>query len=120
VAFLRRLIRFYGDQMQGFLPPYLEMSMENFSKAPGADARKHVPRLWRGDADGRVRGTSAAQHGDVPEAMKVWAPFATAANATPAAPEAESDASKDEQLAELRQQMAAMQKQLDAMSRGKG
>ena len=23
VQFLRRLIRFYGDQMQGFLPPYL-------------------------------------------------------------------------------------------------
>ena len=33
VQFLRRLIRFYGDQMQGFLPPYLEMSMESFSKA---------------------------------------------------------------------------------------
>src|SRR5499426_3978992 len=33
VQFLRRLIRFYGDQMQGFLPPYLEMSMESFSKS---------------------------------------------------------------------------------------
>jgi polyhydroxyalkanoate synthesis repressor PhaR len=33
VQFLRRLIRFYGDQMQGFLPPYLEMSMESFTKA---------------------------------------------------------------------------------------
>ncbi len=32
VAFLRKLIRFYGDQMQGFLPPYLEMSMDSFSK----------------------------------------------------------------------------------------
>ncbi|MEM9751244.1 MAG: polyhydroxyalkanoate synthesis repressor PhaR, partial [Pseudomonadota bacterium] len=30
--FLRQLIRFYGDSLQAFVPSYLEMSMENFSK----------------------------------------------------------------------------------------
>ena len=33
IQFLRQLIGFYGDSMQGFLPAYLEMSMETFSKS---------------------------------------------------------------------------------------
>jgi polyhydroxyalkanoate synthesis repressor PhaR len=32
VQFLRQLIGFYGGQMQGVLPSYLEMSLENFSR----------------------------------------------------------------------------------------
>src|SRR5687767_15839686 len=31
IAFLRQLIRFYGDQMQTLLPSYLESSLRNFS-----------------------------------------------------------------------------------------
>jgi polyhydroxyalkanoate synthesis repressor PhaR len=32
IQFLRQLIRFYGDSLQAFVPSYLEMSMENFTK----------------------------------------------------------------------------------------
>ena len=32
VQFLRQLIGFYGGQMEGVLPSYLEMSLENFSR----------------------------------------------------------------------------------------
>ena len=32
VNFLRRLIRYYGDSLQSFVPSYLEMSMESFQK----------------------------------------------------------------------------------------
>ena len=28
IQFLRQLIRFYGDQMQAFLPSYLELSLD--------------------------------------------------------------------------------------------
>ena len=45
VQFLRRLIRFYGDQMQGFTPPYLEMSMESFTKAQG-QMRENMSRAF--------------------------------------------------------------------------
>jgi polyhydroxyalkanoate synthesis repressor PhaR len=31
INFLRKLIGFYGDSLQGFVPRYLEMSMENFA-----------------------------------------------------------------------------------------
>src|SRR5579862_8805375 len=30
IQFLRQLIRFYGDQMQAFLPSYLELSLDTF------------------------------------------------------------------------------------------
>src|SRR5665213_3363252 len=30
IQFLRQLIRFYGDQMQAFLPSYLELSLDGF------------------------------------------------------------------------------------------
>src|SRR5258706_11031522 len=32
IQFLRQLIRFYGDSLQAFVPSYLEMSMESFTK----------------------------------------------------------------------------------------
>ena len=32
IAFLRQLIRFYGDSMQALVPRYLEFSMENFTQ----------------------------------------------------------------------------------------
>jgi len=32
IQFLRQLIRFYGDSLQAFVPSYLELSMESFTK----------------------------------------------------------------------------------------
>jgi polyhydroxyalkanoate synthesis repressor PhaR len=32
INFLRQIIRFYGDSLQGVLPNYLELSMESFSR----------------------------------------------------------------------------------------
>ncbi|MBN9558708.1 MAG: polyhydroxyalkanoate synthesis repressor PhaR, partial [Alphaproteobacteria bacterium] len=39
IQFLRRLIRFYGDSLQAFVPGYLDMSMESFTK--NQDAMKN-------------------------------------------------------------------------------
>src|SRR6202034_4176866 len=36
IKFLRQLIRFYGDSLQTFVPGYLDMSMESFTKNQGA------------------------------------------------------------------------------------
>jgi polyhydroxyalkanoate synthesis repressor PhaR len=124
VQFLRRLIRFYGDQMQGFLPPYLEMSMESFTKAQ-EQMRENMSRAFGATTpmaafeDQAQRNMALFQ-----QAMKVWAPFA--AGTIPPMPGmpmpkvgGEDESDKDAQLVELRRQMEAMQKQLDAMARGK-
>ncbi len=118
VQFLRRLIRFYGDQMQGFLPPYLEMSMESFSKAQ-EKMRENFSRTFGATTPMAAFEEQAQRNMAIfQQAMQMWTPFA--AGAAPGAPKAEqSEAEKDEELALLRRQMEAMQKQLDAMSRGK-
>lgn len=123
VAFLRRLIRFYGDQMQGFLPPYLDMSMESFSKAQ-EQMRDNFSRTF-GAATPMTAFEDLTQRNMAmfQNAMKVWTPLAGAmpgmppmpgAHAPTKAPESEA---KDTEVEALRLQMAAMQKQLDAIAR---
>ena len=123
VQFLRRLIRFYGDQMQGFLPPYLEMSMESFAKAQ-EKMRENMSRAFGATTPMAAFEEQAQRNMAMfQQALQAWAaPFAGGAmpgfpGATKAAAPAASDADKDEQLALLREQMAAMQKQLDAMAK---
>jgi polyhydroxyalkanoate synthesis repressor PhaR len=132
VQFLRRLIRFYGDQMQGFLPPYLEMSMESFSKAQDK-MRENMSRAFGATTPMAAFEEQAQRNMAIfQQALQAWTPFAAGGmanfpgmpampgmpSAKAAAPEDDAD-SKDEQLVLLREQMAAMQKQLDAMARNK-
>src|ERR1700755_636517 len=35
IQFLRQLIRFYGDSMQAFVPSYLELSLDSFTRQQG-------------------------------------------------------------------------------------
>lgn len=119
VQFLRRLIRFYGDQMQGFLPPYLEMSMESFAKAQDK-MRENMSRAFGATTPMAAFEEQAQRNMQMfQQALSMWSPFAGqvpgAAKAT--APAAEVANSKEEQVADLRRQMEAMQRQLDAMSR---
>ncbi|MBY0565517.1 MAG: polyhydroxyalkanoate synthesis repressor PhaR [Hyphomonadaceae bacterium] len=137
VQFLRRIIRFYGDQMQGFLPPYLEMSMESFARAQ-EQMRENFSRAFGATTPlAAFEEQTQRNMAMFQQAMRMWTPFAQkmpgmampdfskmpgfgempgAANVM-GAPEA--DQAKDEELAELRQQMAAMQEQLEALARGK-
>jgi polyhydroxyalkanoate synthesis repressor PhaR len=122
VQFLRRLIRFYGDSMQGFLPPYLEMSMESFTKSQ-EQMRESLSRTFGGRTPMAAFEEQAQRNMELfQKAMTMWTPFA--GGAMPGMPgmpgtnaSADDDTSKDEQLTELRKQMEAMQKQLDLMAR---
>jgi polyhydroxyalkanoate synthesis repressor PhaR len=123
VQFLRRLIRVYGDSMQGYLPPYLEMSMESFSKGQ-EQMREHMSRSFGGKTpvaafeDQAKRNMALFQ-----QALSLWSPFGAGASMQgfptrpPASAEDADDAVKDRQLNELRRQMEAMQKQLDDMTK---
>ena len=115
--------RFYGDQMQGFLPPYLEMSMESFAKAQ-EQMRENMSRTFGASTPMAAFEEQAQRNMALfQQAMKVWAPFAAGGGIpgipgmTPAKAGATDDEDKDEQLAELRRQMEQMQKQLDQMAK---
>jgi polyhydroxyalkanoate synthesis repressor PhaR len=120
VQFLRRLIRFYGDQMQGFLPPYLEMSMESFAKAQ-EKMRENMSRAFGATTPMAAFEEQAQRNMQMfQQALQMWTPFAGQMPGAPkpgGAVSEETDAAKEAQVAELRRQMEAMQKQLDAMSR---
>ncbi len=119
VDFLRQLIGYYGDSLQGVVPGYLDMTMKTFS----ADQDK-------------IRGQMANAFGMpfemfeeqarknmmmMDRAFRLFSPFAgeTADPARPspkpAAPAQGSSEAGD--LEALRKQMAEMQKQLDSIGR---
>ena len=116
IQFLRQLIRFYGDNMQAFLPSYLELSLESFAKQQermrsqfGVGA---IPAA--GAYEEQIRQNLAL----FDRAMKMFSPFAFQRPdeaAAPAAPSAEP-AAGDDSLAELKRQMEAMQAQIEKLA----
>jgi polyhydroxyalkanoate synthesis repressor PhaR len=114
IQFLRQLIRFYGDNMQAFLPSYLELSLEAFAK--------QQERL-RGQSGAGVPGAGAYEDtirqnlALFDRAMKMFTPFAFPGRAeeTPAATKP-AEAASDDTLGELRKQMAAMQAQIEKLA----
>jgi polyhydroxyalkanoate synthesis regulator protein len=121
VQFLRRLIRFYGDSMQGFLPPFLEMSMESFSKSQ-EQMRETITRTFGGRTPvGAFEEQAQRNMALFQQALSMWTPFAPGGGlpGMPSMQRAPGDdsAAKDEQLDAMRRQLEAMQKQLEAMSK---
>lgn len=117
IKFLRRLIRFYGDQMQGFVPSYLEMSMETFAKHQ-EQMREQMSRAFGGRTPITVFEEQARQNMAMFEqALRMWNPLSAGGvpNAAHGADETDEPANEDA-VAELRRQMEAMQKQLDHLS----
>ncbi len=121
IQFLRQLIRFYGDQMQAFLPSYLELSLDSFIR--------QQERLRSQFASMNPAGLSTYEDtirqniAMFDRAMKMFSPFSfgasetepSAATAAPASGPSPEQGKDD--LAELKKQMAAMQEQLAALSK---
>ncbi len=118
VQFLRQLIGFYGGQMQGVLPSYLEMSLDNFARQQeqirGQFSKAFGAAPGAGLMDEAVKRNMAL----FTEAMKMWPGF-SAVGARPAAePEARPSAAAADPLDEMRRQMDEMRAQLDKLSKG--
>ena len=130
IQFLRQLIGFYGNSMQAFLPSYLEMSLESFTKqqermrtqfsglTPGVMGTKGMPGI--GVYEEQIRQNMAL----FDRAMKMFSPFAYArpedGAATPAEPPppaaAPPSAPSEDSLADLKRQLEAMQQQIEKLA----
>jgi polyhydroxyalkanoate synthesis repressor PhaR len=121
IQFLRQLIRFYGDQMQAFLPSYLELSLDSFMRQQER-MRSQFAAMNPGALTPGLAGYEEQVRQNLAlfdRAMKMFTPFAYRAEETPPpapAPKAEP-AKDDDALAELRRQMEAMQQQLAALAK---
>lgn len=112
--FLRQLIRLYGDTLQGFVPGYLEASMETFSRNQET-MREQVRQAF--EANPALANFEALARSNMEwfeNAVRMFAPFA--AGVGPVGPAgAKSTQRKDVELEELKEQLAAMQAQLSKL-----
>ncbi len=120
IQFLRQLIRFYGDQMQAFLPSYLELSLDSFIRQQER-LRSQFSTLnpaGIGVYEDQIRQNLAL----FDRAMKMFSPFpfrADEAEGAAAAPQSPAPEPGKDDLAQLREQMQAMQAQLEALAKKK-
>ncbi|MGV9007765.1 MAG: polyhydroxyalkanoate synthesis repressor PhaR [Brevundimonas sp.] len=122
VQFLRQLIGFYGGQMQGVLPSYLEMSLDSFSRQQ-EELRSQFSRTF-GAAPGAGLMDEAVKRNMAlfEKAMTMWPGFALGNPSAAKAPGAEpaADAAAPDPLNEMRRQMDEMRAQIDRLAGGKG
>ena len=117
--FLRQLIRLYGDTLQGFVPGYLEASMETFSRNQEA-MREQVRQAF--EANPALANFEALARSNMEwfeNAMRMFAPFATGMAPKGGKPQNQNQPQnqpqsprRDVELEELKEQLSAMQSQL--------
>jgi polyhydroxyalkanoate synthesis repressor PhaR len=125
VQFLRQLIGFYGGQMEGVLPSYLQMSLENFSRQQESFREQMTKAL--GTAPGAMMGggmlEAAAKQNMVlfEQALKMFPPFAYGRPVEPGHPATPPpSAPTDTALDEMRRQMDEMRAQIDRLAGARG
>ena len=116
VAFLRQLIRFYGDSMRTMVPSFLEFSMANFAKDQDGLREKFSqsfgPAAFRNAIEQQVRANMTF-FGD---AMKMFTGFTGTPGGTQAPPSAAVPIVGGE-LDDLKRQMLVMQERLEALAK---
>lgn len=131
INFLRQLIRFYGDSLQSFIPSYLEMSMDSFSRDQ-VKMRERLASAFGGrgrfeQLEDQVRQNLAMFE----SAVRMFTPFAPRMPGSGRAERTEAGAAeeagarptpepaRESELGVLKEQIAAMQEQLKALAEGK-
>lgn len=107
IQFLRQLIQFYGDNLQSFVPSYLEMSMDAFSK--NQDQMRDQMRSTFGATPGYSFFEEAARQNMMlfGNAMKMFSPDQGFTQ-----PAAEPASNGNEELDAMRAEMAALKREL--------
>ena len=141
IQFLRQLIRFYGDSLQAFVPSYLEMSMESFTKNQ-QEMREKFAEAFGGKFGFKDFEKMSRQNIEMFErAMRMFSPFApnmgawdksmanpfaaftggnSESNGTGASePQASQGAQRDQEIRELKEQLAAMRQQIADLAQRK-
>lgn len=120
IRFLRQLIRFYGDSLQSFLPGYLDLSMESFTKNQ-EDMRSRVAEAFGGGGQA-IENLTRQNLAMFERAMKMFSPFGMMGRENGAAPKAANGAAPEpssaqaEEIGELKSEIEAMRKQLSELA----
>ena len=121
IAFLRQLIRFYGDSMQALVPRYLEFSMDNLTKEQN-QFREQMSKAFSGGAFGSsgamdaIQAQTRANMQMFNDAFRMFNPF-TAMAAAKAKEAAQPAAPKGDDLGDLKRELSEMRDRLDKLSK---
>ncbi len=117
IKFLRQLIRFYGDSLQAFVPGYLDMSMDSFTKNQGQMRDRIAEAL--GGGNHMVENLTRQNLMMFEKAMQMFTPFvpgATRPREDDAEPKSKAQSSE---VNDLKEEMEAMRRQLAELSQRK-
>src|SRR6202049_3428384 len=115
IAFLRQLIRFYGDSMQMLVPRYLEVSIESLVR----EQEKFRQQLSQAFGAGPFGGLGDQVRGNMEMFERAFAMFAPFARREAQAAEAQKAANSVSEIDDLKRQLDDVQKRLDRLSEGK-
>ena len=125
IKFLRQIIRFYGDSLQGFIPSYLELSMDAFSREQEKMRSKIASAFTGGPRLGQFEDQIRQNFAMFDSAMRMFSPFAPRTKSQrpdeepsegPAGSETEPGVNaREREIEELKRQMSAMQEQLESL-----
>lgn len=117
-AFLRQLIRFYGDSMQALLPSYLEFSIDRFSGEQQAmreaASRMFGPEAFSTGSFAALQELTKKNFVAFNKALAMFSPFGGAATAMEPPPR---KANSEDDIDELRNQLSDMQKRLESLAK---
>ncbi|MCT4656593.1 MAG: polyhydroxyalkanoate synthesis repressor PhaR [Cohaesibacter sp.] len=117
IAFLRQLIRFYGDSMQTLVPSYLDFSMQNLAKDQD-QLRKQLSDSFGNSAFEAMEEQVRRNSEMFENAMNMFMPFTKATNTDMPAETTKQDSNpqKQNELDALKEQVADMQKMISALA----
>jgi polyhydroxyalkanoate synthesis repressor PhaR len=123
IRFLRQLIRFYGDSLQAFVPGYLDLSMESFTK--NQEAMKNRVAEAFGGGTTAIEAMTRQNLAMFERAMKMFTPFVpptgrageTEAPARSSNGAGDATAKSSDEIGELKSEIEAMRRQLAELAR---
>jgi polyhydroxyalkanoate synthesis repressor PhaR len=116
IAFLRQLIRFYGDSMQTMVPRFLEMSMGSLTKEQ-EKMREQMAQAFGASGFGSLEEQVRRNMEMFERAFSMFTPFGRKENGLSEPGEKNTPRSTAE-IDELKRQLEEMQKRLDRMGGG--
>jgi polyhydroxyalkanoate synthesis repressor PhaR len=115
IAFLRQLIRFYGDSMQMLVPRYLEVSIESLTREQ-EKFRQQMAQAFGVGAFTSLEEQVRRNMEMFERAFTMFAPFARRESQGGGAVEGEKPPTKPGDIDDLKRQIDEMQKKVDRLT----
>jgi polyhydroxyalkanoate synthesis repressor PhaR len=115
IAFLRQLIRFYGDSMQMLVPRYLEVSIDSLTREQ-EKFRQQISQAFGVGPFGALEEQVRRNMEMFERAFAMFTPFVRRENQNAEAAAAEKSPTKSGDIDDLKRQLEEMQKKVDRLT----